>query len=494
MAMALHELIELSSVVASRVPEHATRIRVDSVDSDSRAVTNNALFCCIRGRNTDGHSHAEAAVLAGASVLLVDHVLPVDVPQLVVADTAAAAGALASAFAGHPSRSLRIVGVTGTNGKTTVTHLLESISIAVGHKVGVVGTIETRFAGQSLPAMHTTPDQCTTQRLLAAMFDAGVNDVAIEVSSHALDQSRVAGTRFAVACFTNLSRDHLDYHKSMAAYGAAKARLFVAEYAPIAVINVADEFGVVLAALAARNGLDVWTFGTPSSDVYVRSVSYNAAMTVAQLTSARTNDEFTFEIPLVGAFNVENALCAITAHLALGTSPAAIIQGLAEMPQIPGRLERVSTELDRCHVFVDYAHTPDALTEVLGALRGIVPKGASLRAVFGCGGDRDRAKRPDMAQAVAAGADTCIITSDNPRSEEPAAIVADALADWPAALTRPDIVLDRKQAIEAALQRARLGDVVVIAGKGHETTQTVGEHVSPFDDRTVARELLAGMR
>ena len=293
----------------------------------------------------------------------------------------------------------------------------------------------------------------------------------------------------SAVCFTNLSRDHLDYHESMAAYGAAKTRLFSADYAPVAVINVDDEFGVVLASHAARNGLDVWSFGTASSDVCVRNVEFSATSTRARVVCLRTNDEFTFETPLVGAFNVENAMCAITAHLALGTTPEAIVQGLASTIQIPGRLERVSTGGDKCHVFVDYAHTPDALTEVLRALRPIVRGGSSLRAVFGCGGDRDREKRPEMARA-----DECTITSDNPRSETPETIVKDALRDWPRKLTKPRVVLDRRLAIEAVLHEAGRGDVVIIAGKGHETTQTIGSNVYPFDDRVVAREILAGLR
>ena len=494
MAMALLELIKHSSVAVTRVPENASTIQVDSVHCDSRDVAVNSLFCCIRGRNSDGHEFAETAAASGASVVLVDHVLPIDTPQIVVEDTAIAAGAFAAAFAGDPSHSMRVIGVTGTNGKTTVTHLLESIAIATGSSVGVVGTIETRFAGRSIASTHTTPDQCATQRLFKEMSDAGVSDVAIEVSSHALDQSRVAGTHFAVVCFTNLSRDHLDYHESMAAYGAAKARLFTSDFSPIAVINIDDEFGAVLAAHAAHNGLDVWTYGTPASDVYVREVEFAAAFTRARLVCQRTHAEFTFEIPLVGEFNIENALCAITAHLALGTPLETIARGLVSTSQIPGRVERVSADGDSCHVFVDYAHTADALTQVLAALRPIVPHGSLLRAVFGCGGDRDRTKRPEMARAVAANADDCTITSDNPRSEDPESIVMDALADWPRDLPKPQVVLERREAIEAVLHSARSGDVVVIAGKGHETTQSIGGHTYPFDDRIVAREILAGLR
>ncbi len=492
--MALQELIELSSVRATRIPEHAASIRVTSVECDSRAVAPNALFCAIRGRNSDGHDFAVEAQLAGASAILVDHLLPIDMPQILVADTAAATGALSSAFLGHPSHQMRVLGVTGTNGKTTVTHLLEAISIAAGKSTGVVGTIETRFVGQTVASKHTTPDQCSMQQLFAAMLDAGVRDVAIEVSSHALDQSRVTGTRFAVVCFTNLGRDHLDYHESMGAYGAAKARLFTSQYAPVAAINVNDDFGAALKSHAELNGVDVWTYGARASDVYVEDVRFEAACTKARVVCVRTDDEFEIETPLVGAFNVENALCAITAHLAIGTPTDVIVRGLGSAQPIPGRLERVSGASDTCNVFVDYAHTPDALTAVIAALRPIAVPGAMLRVVFGCGGERDRTKRPEMARVVAAGADSATITSDNPRGEAPESIVADALANWPQHLVVPKVVLDRRSAIEQVLRDTKPGDIVLIAGKGHEVTQTIGDQTIPFDDRAIAREILARLR
>jgi UDP-N-acetylmuramoyl-L-alanyl-D-glutamate--2,6-diaminopimelate ligase len=467
-------------------------VEITDVACDSRAARRGSLFCCIRGRQVDGHDHAPQAVAAGAVALVSEHRLRLGVPNVVVRSTADVAGSLAASLHGHPSRAMRLLGVTGTNGKTTTTYLLESILAATADRVGVIGTVETRWAGHTEASSLTTPDACELQALLARMRDDGVAGVAMEVSSHALHQGRVVGCEFAAACFTNLSQDHLDYHGTMDEYAAAKRSLFTPRYTNVAVTNVGDEVGRAIATDARALGLDVWTYARDGdADVIATDASFDLRSLRCTLTGTRVAEPCPIDVPLVGTFNLENVLAAATTALAVGIPVPVVARALGSVRSVPGRLEPVPNERG-LHVFVDYAHTPEALTRVLAALRAVASSSARLVVVYGAGGDRDRHKRPLMGIAVADGADIAVLTSDNPRSEDPAAIAADVLRGVPGERA-PLVELDRRAAIALALREANTGDVVVIAGKGHEQGQKIGDVVIPFDDVTVARESLATM-
>jgi UDP-N-acetylmuramoyl-L-alanyl-D-glutamate--2,6-diaminopimelate ligase len=445
-----------------------------AVVHDSRAVADGALFCCVRGSKVDGHELAPAAVEAGAAALLVDHGLPLDVPQLVVADVRAALGPVAAAFWDHPSRHLTVLGVTGTAGKTTLTHLLAAILTADGRRCGVVGT---------LSGARTTPEAPELQALLADHRRRGDDAVAMEVSSHGLELHRVDATRFAVAVFTNLSQEHLDFHGTMDAYFAAKARLFTPAFTDRAVICVDDPWGRrLLADVEARGDVDVHPYGIDDARD-VRLMPAGASFTW------RGHE---VRLPLAGRFNVANAVGAATAAAVLGLAPAVIARGLSSAAPVPGRFEVVDVSSRPITVVVDYSHKPDALEQALVAARELVTGEGELTVVFGAGGDRDTAKRPMMGDVAVRLADHVVLTSDNPRSEDPAAILAEIAAGIPArAAPRVRTEPDRRRAIALAVGAARPGGVVVIAGKGHETTQTVGDTILPFDDRVVAREALA---
>jgi UDP-N-acetylmuramoyl-L-alanyl-D-glutamate--2,6-diaminopimelate ligase len=474
-------------------------VDVSAITHDSRRAGRGSCFACIPGAVTDGHLYAPAAVDAGAVALLVERELDLPVAQARVVAVRAALGPAAAAFYGHPSRHLHCLGVTGTNGKTTVTYLLEAIARAAGERVGVIGTVGARIDGSALPLERTTPEADDLQAILARMREDGVRTVAMEVSSHALDQHRVDGTWFAAACFTNLSQDHLDFHGSMEAYFEAKARLFDPARTGAAAVNVDDQHGVEIARRAREAGLAVMTFALSDArqrapvDVAADDVETGGSGTRFALVVPGTGERATVESPLLGSFNVSNALAAATTAVAAGLPLEAVVAGLQSPLAIPGRLERVVGPPDHPFtVLVDYAHTPDALDCALDAARGLAPGGRVI-VVFGSGGDRDRQKRPAMGRAAATGADTVVLTSDNPRSEDPEQIaraVLDGLRDGPANVV---VELDRRAAIRDALHAARAGDVVVIAGKGHETGQTIGERTIPFDDRVVAREELGAL-
>ena len=487
--MLLHDLLE-GVDVRERRGELAVDVR--SVVHDSRDAAPGALFACIRGAVTDGHAHAAAAVDAGAVALLVEELLPVPVAQARVESVRAVLGSVAARFHGFPSTALRVLGVTGTNGKTTTTYLLESIARANGDATGVVGTTGVRIGDAYLPQARTTPEATDLQLLLAEMRGAGVTTVAMEVSSHALAQHRVDGTWFSAACFTNLSHDHLDYHGTIEAYFAAKARLFDRTFTDNAAVAIDDPYGGALYDRCTRKGIDVWSFGRHDADIAARDVEFEARHTHFLLHSRRDGRHAPVGLSLVGPFNLLNALAAAATARAAGLPFEAIVAGLERPIAVPGRMERVDAGQD-FSVLVDYAHTPDALHRVLAAARVLTRPGGRLVVVFGCGGDRDRAKRPMMGAAAATGADVAVVTSDNPRSEAPEAIAAEIVAGFPR--DRPPLVeLDRRRAIRAAVAGARPGDVVVIAGKGHETGQTAGGVTVPFDDRVVAREELEAAR
>ena len=443
---------------------------VDVVDVcfDSRDVVADSLFCCVRGATSDGHAHAVEAISAGAVAVLVDHELDVGVPQIVVPDVRAAMAFAAAAVHGDPSRTLSIIGVTGTNGKTTTTHLVRSIVEAAGRRVELLGT---------LSGARTTPEAPDLQRLLARWRDDGVEIVAMEVSSHALDLHRVDGVRFRVAVFTNLSRDHLDHHRTMEEYFAAKARLFTPELADEAVVNLDSPHGRLLADVAAI-----------PTDGYSLDEVTDVDRSIGSTTF--TWRDRSVHLGMGGLHNVANSLAAAHAALAVGIDEATIAAGLSASVVVPGRFEAVDAG-QPFDVVVDYAHTPDGLENLLEAADALVGDGRVI-VVFGCGGDRDASKREPMGEVAARGADIVVLTSDNSRSESTDAILAaivggvERVADRRAAavIVQPD----RRAAIAEALRLGRAGDVVLVAGKGHETTQTIGASTIEFDDRVVVVE------
>ncbi|MEQ8841278.1 MAG: UDP-N-acetylmuramoyl-L-alanyl-D-glutamate--2,6-diaminopimelate ligase [Acidimicrobiales bacterium] len=436
---------------------------VDDVEHDSRRVRPRSLFCCVVGERSDGHDHAAQAVAAGAVALVVERPLGLGVPELLVPTVRRAMGPASSIVHGDPSTDIAVVGVTGTNGKTTVVRLVASILSAMGVRAREIGT---------LTGTRTTPEAPELQRLFAEARRVGDQVVAMEVSSHALDQHRVDGTHFRVVGFTNLGVDHLDHHGTMDDYFDAKRRLFIDKFAEFAVIDTRTVWGRTLAS----------TVEIPHAIV---DDAHLVDAETGPLASSFTWRDVRVELPLAGIFNVANAIMAAEIVHGLGHSPADIAAALASAPTVPGRFETID-EGQEFSVVVDYAHTPDGLEAVLSAARAVTER--SLVVVFGAGGDRDRSKRPKMGEVARRLADRVVVTSDNPRSEAPEVIIAGIVSgmDDP-----PELVeVDRRTAIRHALAGARKGDVVLIAGKGHESTQTIGDEVVDFDDRDVARDEL----
>jgi len=464
-----------------------SQVDVTGVEHDSRAVVPGTLFCCLPGAESDGHDHAPAAVRRGAVALLCERELPPGTLQapgapgavvqaLVRPGTVRSAMArAAAAWAGHPSEEITVVGVTGTNGKTTVSHLVAAILETAGTPTAVIGT---------LSGARTTPESPELQRRLAQVRDAQRAEgrrraVSMEVSSHALAQGRVDQVRFAVAVFTNLGHDHLDFHGSMEAYFAAKASLFTPERADRAVVVADDAWGVRLAR-------------SVTIPVTVVRAGDAGAVRAGPGWTTFTWRGRPVRLRLTGAVNVVNALAAAEAATVLGVDPDAVVAGLGAAPGVPGRMEVVAAPpAARCTVLVDFAHTPDALEVALRDARSLVAPGGRLFAVFGAGGERDPGKRPQMGAVAAAAADLVVLTSDNPRREDPEAIIAGiASGAQGAGPAEVSVVVDRRQAIAAALDQAAEGDVVVVAGKGHETVQHVGDLDLPFNDAAVVAELL----
>ncbi len=454
-------------------------VSVRDLEHDSRRVGPGSAFIALRGAAVDGHDFISSAIAAGAAALIVDHEVDAVVPQLVVADTRPLMAPLAAAVHRHPSAEMTVVGVTGTNGKTTVTHLLESIGRAAGKKVGLIGTIGARVAGVPQPVTHTTPEATQLQRLLRSMSDAGVDLVAMEVSSHALAYGRADAIDFEVAAFTNLSQDHLDFHGDMEEYFAAKRRLFEPNRARRAVINIDDPAG---ARLAIEVAIPATTVGfLPEAGIHARVLSADPRGTTMEIVSP--GGAFTVTTRLAGQFNAANALVAAACALEVGIGPDAVGAGLAGAGSVPGRFEPVEAGQEYA-VIVDYAHTPGAIHTVIDAVRPLTA--GRVIAVGGAGGDRDRGKRPLMGAALAE-ADLAIVTSDNPRSEDAAAIAAAVVSGAPAGRSVAT-ELDRRLAIRRAVAAAAAGDVVLILGKGHETGQHFATGSIPFDDRIVAAE------
>ena len=471
---------------------------VTGVAYDSRKVAAGALFVAIPGFKQDGRKFAADALGRGAAVVVAEGADPLPgsaAARVLVPSSREALARLADAYHGHPSRRLRVIGITGTNGKTTTSLLVEALLGAGGRPTGVVGTIQYRVGDQAEAASQTTPEALELQALLARMVEARVGGVAMEVSSHALSLSRVDGIEFDVAVFTNLTQDHLDFHKTLEAYRDAKARLFgllARSRKPrrAAVVNVDDPAGAaMICATEADPRVRILTFGL-RAPALLRPRRWESGMAGITLEVVTPGGEVPITSALVGEHNVMNLLGAVGVGLALEMEPAQIGRILSGVATVPGRFERVEAGQPFL-VVVDYAHTPDALENVLATARKLLKPGARLGVVFGCGGDRDRGKRPIMGGIAARLADRAWVTSDNPRSERPEAILAEIETGIPAtAAGRHESVADRRRAIQGAVGWAREGDVVVIAGKGHETYQIVGSEMLPFDDREVARTAL----
>jgi UDP-N-acetylmuramoyl-L-alanyl-D-glutamate--2,6-diaminopimelate ligase len=469
------------------------------VTGDSREVTPGSVFFALRGTRADGHDFAAEAARRGAVAVVAEHPVACAPASLLLAASVRRAMAVAAAnLHGRPADAMKVAGVTGTNGKTTVTWLVEACAAAAALPAGVLGTITHRWPGATLPAGHTTPESTEVQALLARMRDAGARIAVLEVSSHALAQERVAGIRFSVAAFTNLTRDHLDYHGDMEAYFHAKRRLFAEHLAPdgTAVVNARDPAGARLADQIGP-GRRVWRYGTRGDDA-LRARDPRMGLSGTEVTLETPAGAIPVRSPLVGAHNLENLLCAAGVARALGIPAEAVGRGLSASAGAPGRLERASAR--GVNVFVDYAHTDDALARVVAALRALSPR--RLVTVFGCGGDRDRGKRPLMGRAAAA-SDLVVVTSDNPRGEDPLAVIREIVPGVEAAGLRPLspeaarrgepgylVEPDRRAAIALAVECAREGDAVLVAGKGHEETQIVGQERRPFSDREEARKAL----
>ena len=458
-------------------------VQVSSLAYDNRRVTPGTVFFCVPGLTRDGHDFAPVAVERGAAALVVDRALALRVPQIRVGDVRAAMAPAAARLQGDPTVRLAVCGITGTNGKTTTAFLVRALLEAGGRATGLLGTVDQVVGGRAEPAVRTTPEAIDLQATFAAMLQAGDEACVMEVSSHALQLRRADAIHWRAAVFTNLTQDHLDFHPSMEEYFLAKRRLFEACQG-LRVTNVDDPFGRRL----AEDFPDALTFGIESEDAALRAEALRPGLAGTSFEAGGLE----LHVGLPGAFNVLNALGAIAAARHLGVSDETIAAALPTAATAPGRFQPVD-EGQGFALLVDYAHTPDSLDNVLRAARGLT-KGRVI-AVFGCGGDRDRGKRPRMGEIAARGADAVVVTSDNPRSEDPYAIIGGILAGIPqAASARVEAIEDRRAAITRGVEIARDGDVVVIAGKGHEQGQELsGGRKVPFDDAAVARESLRAL-
>ena len=463
---------------------------VESISYDSRRVQRNGLFVALRGEKADGHAFIGQAIEKGASAIVAER----DEEHsratcLVVDDSRSALADLAGNFYGFPGRKLRMAAVTGTNGKTTTSFLIKHICENAGLRCGLIGTVRYEIGARVLPATRTTPESLDLQELLAQIANAGCKAAAMEVSSHALAQDRTRGLEWDVAVFTNLTQDHLDFHGTMDNYFAAKAKLFLdlpeqkKKRKPVGVVNIDDPYGEKLVARIDRK-IAVVTYGMGVHADF-RASNYRMEFGGTSFQLDARGKSYLVRVPLIGRFNVANSLAALAGANALGLNLREAILSLSKTPQVPGRLEAVPAKR-QFQVFVDYAHTPDALLNVVKTLRELEP--GRLIVVFGCGGDRDRQKRPLMARVVDQNADHAIITSDNPRKEDPAAIIAEVEKGFQS--SNYEKIVDRMEAIKRAIELARPRDIVLIAGKGHENYQEFADHTVPFDDIQVARRAL----
>jgi UDP-N-acetylmuramyl-tripeptide synthetase len=518
----IKNLSELLSGVMADVPAEARKIEVNGITADSRQVTPGSLFVAIRGEHSDGHDYIQQAVKNGCVAVIAESA-PVDnpgVPLFIQSGTRSVIGHLASAFYDFPTREMIMIGITGTNGKTTSSYILEKLIQAAGGEPGVMGTINIRYLDVVVEANLTTPEAIELHKYFRMMADRGVTHVIMEVSSHGLEQERVSSIMFDVALFTNLSRDHLDFHGSMESYFVAKKKLFTRHLkrsgTAVVVLNQnraekKENWGRRLAEfIRDETDFALITCGIEQGDTQAVECNFNLHGSTAEIKT--DNAQFHLQVPLVGAFNLENVLGCVTCGMILGYQPETMCNALRSLGNIPGRLERVTTDSDQesngeMVVFVDYAHTPEALQHVLGAIRTLTPN--RLVVVFGCGGDRDKGKRRLMGKAAGSIADISLITSDNPRSESPQKILADiekglqeisvakidsAQVSQNQKLKGYDIIESRRGAIRRAIEVGRSGDVVLICGKGHESYQITGSDRIFFDDRKEAREQLRRIR
>jgi len=483
----LLELLHGAEVLA-----HGGNPQVAGIAYDSRQMKPGYAFVSIRGEHSDGNEFIPQAIAAGASAIVTDSGdIPENIAWAQVRDARRALAVMSGNFFGHPASKLALSGITGTNGKTTTAFLLESILLAAGRKTALIGTIEYHIVGKTLSAPHTTPESLELQQLFGQAVEAYATEVVMEVSSHALAQQRTFGIPFDVGIFTNLTQDHLDYHGTMAEYFSAKQLLFFGHdgmVPRIAVLNLDDPYGRELLRLCQSRGVETLTYGLSNGDFRSCNVAINSRGTHFDVVSS--HGTMPVNSPLIGRVNVYNILAAITAAHARGCDVRAIQTGINNLHAVPGRFERVDCN-QPFTVVVDYAHTHDALRNLTALAREFVaPVNGRVITVFGCGGDRDRAKRPLMGEAAGKGSDLVILTSDNPRSEDPFAIINDAVVGLQRAGATYKIEADRRAAVLRSIQEARPGDIVLIAGKGHEKVQITKTGTVPFDDKAAATAAL----
>ncbi|HZP16683.1 MAG TPA: UDP-N-acetylmuramoyl-L-alanyl-D-glutamate--2,6-diaminopimelate ligase [Terriglobales bacterium] len=485
----------LDLLQGAEVLAHSGNPPVTGVEYDSRRVKPGHVFVAIRGESSDGNQFIDQALSAGAVAVVTDSDrAPESAAWARVSHGRRALACLSANFYGRPAEKLAVSGITGTNGKSTTAFLLESILNAGGRRSSLIGTIEYHVAGRVLPAPHTTPESLELQQLFREALDARASEVVMEVSSHALAQQRVYGIPFDVAIFTNLTRDHLDYHVTMEEYFAAKQALFAGcgtEGPRVAILNVDDEYGVQLAKFCKGRSSEVLTYGLAKGDFHATRIEITPRGTRFGLVGL--DEAISIVSPLIGRVNVYNILAASAAAYARGIQAEAIAEGVRALARVPGRFERVDCG-QPFTVVVDYAHTDDALRNLTSLARDFVkPANGRVITVFGCGGDRDRSKRPLMGDAAGKGSDFVVLTSDNPRSEDPLAIINDAVVGLQRSGARFKTEPERRSAIRLALEEARPGDIVLIAGKGHEKVQILNTGTVPFDDRQAAAEVLREM-
>ncbi|MEH6905071.1 UDP-N-acetylmuramoyl-L-alanyl-D-glutamate--2,6-diaminopimelate ligase [Neobacillus drentensis] len=472
------------------IPFKGEDLDISSIENDNRKVQNGSLFICIKGYTVDGHDFAEAAVKNGAAAILAERPIALDVPVILVKDTTRAMAVLADTFYGQPTKKLHLIGITGTNGKTTTSHLIEKIMVDAGQRTGLIGTMYTKIAEEIIETKNTTPESLTLQKTFQQMVDRGVETAVMEVSSHALDLGRVHGCDYDVAVFTNLTQDHLDYHKTMDEYKRAKSLLFAQlgntfnhQHPKFAVLNADDQASEMYSRATAAH---IVTYGIDMrADIQAKDIQMTSSGTRFNLIIE--TEIYPVQMQLIGKFSVYNVLASIAASLVSGIEINQIIKSIESVEGVSGRFELVNAGQDFT-VIVDYAHTPDSLENILKTIQHIAKK--KVFVIVGCGGDRDRTKRPLMAQIACQWATDPILTSDNPRSEDPLAILKEMEAGVKG--EKYKIIPDRKEAINTAIQQASKDDVVLIAGKGHETYQIIGNIVHDFDDRLVAREAIEG--
>jgi len=485
--MKLHQLIHALHdfrVMPTENPE------ITAIEMDSREVKVGSLFICIEGYTVDGHNYVKQAVENGAVAIIASKDVEVDVPVIKVRDTMRTMAILANAFYDNPTAKMHMIGITGTNGKTSVSHLIEEILRKAGKQTGLIGTIGMKINEETFETKNTTPDSLTLQKIFKQMLDANVEAAIMEVSSHALHIGRVHGCQYDVTVFTNLTQDHLDYHKTMDAYRAAKSLLFSqlgnaydVKRPRYAILNVDDR--ATAEYIVASQGI-IMTYGI-DNDADLMACDIKTISSGTTFTLIFNGNEYPVKMSLVGKFNVYNILATIGATLASGIDLAFILETLQDLTGVPGRFELVDAGQD-FNVIVDYAHTPDSLENVLKTIQGFTE--GKIYCIAGCGGDRDKSKRPIMAKIASDLSDYPIFTSDNPRTEDPVAILKDMEAGVTNSEKNYQTIVDRKEAIEYAINKAQTGDVVLIAGKGHENYQIIGEKVLDFDDRKMAKNAI----